>query len=217
MRLQNETSEKLLCVLNSEGFECKVYQYFPTLRVEFIADGDIDADGAFRAYHPNNTPGLDALSNAGHPGNWFGIETDRNGNPFIQGPSDPAPGFYVSGTAYEWPTFPKNNPRRFVDSETVPFIVVENYIRKRAQGTVLGCTARVTNIENRKSVDCVVADFGPLTKLGELSIAAAKAVGLDSNARHGGTDKPILKYELWPGSPGIVNNVTYKLIPAIAA
>jgi hypothetical protein len=57
-----------------------------------------------------------------------------------------------------------------------------------------------------KSVDCVVADRGPKNKIGELSIAAARAVGLPSSPRHGGTEKPEVLYELFPGvaAPGFV-------------
>lgn len=215
MRQLGETSEKLLCILTAEGFQCSVYQYFPSLRIEFTADGDIDADGAYRAYHPFSSKGLDNLGNAGHPGNWFGVVTDRNGKPFIQGPGDPAPGYYVSGTSYQWPQFPRDNPRRYLDAEKIPFIVIENYIRNRAKGVVLGCKARVTNTKNGKSVDCVVGDMGPLTKLGELSIAAANAIGLNGDPRSGGVDEPILKYELWPDQPAFVNGVTYNLIRAV--
>jgi hypothetical protein len=69
---------------------------------------------------------------------------------------------------------------------------------------VRGCKARVTR--GNKSVDCVVADKGPRDKIGELSIAAARAIGVPSSPRNGGTDKPELLYELWPGvaAPGFV-------------
>ncbi len=49
----------------------------------------IDADGAPKAYHPkpDDNKGLDALGNAGHPGNWWALVTDNgkpSGNPVIQ-------------------------------------------------------------------------------------------------------------------------------------
>lgn len=213
-RLPGETSEKLLGIFTAEGFVAAAWQYFPSLRICVTADGDIDADGAYHAYHPQSQKGLDALANAGHPGNWWGIATDRNGKPFIQQPGDPAPGFYVSTTSYQWPDFARDNPRKYLDSESIPFIVVENYIRNRGKGVVLGCKARVTNLRNGRSVDCVVGDMGPLIKIGELSIAAAVAIGLNGNPRSGGVDDPILKYELWPDVPAIVNGVTYDLIRA---
>lgn len=214
-RQPGETSEKLLCLLTAEGFDCEVYQYFPSNRIEFTADGDIDADGAYRAYHPDSASGLDLLANAGHPGNWFGIVTDRAGKPFVQQQGDPAPGFYVSSTAYQWAQFPKDNPRRYVDSETVSFMVVEGFIRNRAKGIVLGCMGRITNLHNGKVVDAGVFDIGPLSKLGEISIAAANALGISGNPRSGGVDAPILKYELWPDQPAHIGGVTYNLIRAV--
>ncbi len=60
----------------------------------------------------------------------------------------------------------------------------------------------------------MVGDLGPLTKIGELSIAAANAIGIDGNPKTGGTDKPILKYELWPDTPAVINGIRYALIKA---
>src|SRR5262249_49419827 len=50
----------------------------------------IDADGAFRAYHPNDRLGLDSLAHAGHQGNWWALVTDNgkaSGRPIVQGKS----------------------------------------------------------------------------------------------------------------------------------
>lgn len=188
---------------------------FPFGRVHLLADADIDADGSPHAYNPRSAMGLDNLFNAGHEGNWFGIATNRNGVPFIQLQSDPAPGFYVSTTAYKWMQYPANDPRRYVDSETVPFIVVEDFIRRRAKGVVLGCKARITNTTNGKSVDAVVADLGPLYKIGEISMAAAKAIGIPWSARTGGEERNVVQYELWPGVPAVVNGTTYNLVSAV--
>lgn len=183
-------------------------------RVHFVAKAAIDADGAYRAYHPDSKSGLDALAHAGKPGNWWGIVTDANGKPFIQGPNDPAPGFYVSATAYEWKGFKAHDPKRYVDSETVPYVVVSPSIRRAAKGVVMGCKAVITNTVTGQSVEAVVADIGPRQKIGELSIAAAKAVGVDGNPRSGGTEKKIIHYQIFPGTPAVVNGVKYNLIPA---
>src|SRR5580704_6936292 len=67
--------------------------------VLFNAGMDIDADGSPRAYNPVSSKGLDALANAGHPGNWWAIATTNgkaSGEPVIQVDPEPAPGFYVS-------------------------------------------------------------------------------------------------------------------------
>lgn len=182
-------------------------------RIEFTADADIDADGSPRAYHRDGR-GLDHLSNAGRPGNWFGIVTKNGqpwGEPVIQNGFDPEPGYYVSATSYQHTEFERNNPRRYVDSERVPFIVVPRLVARAVRGIVLGCAARVTHEETNKSVDCVVADFGPSRRLGELSIAAAVAIGIPSSPRTGGEERRIIRYEIWPGVAALVHGFTYKL------
>jgi hypothetical protein len=86
----------------------------------------IDADGAYRAYHPANK-GLDFLANGGKPGNWWALVTENgkpSGTPVVQGPADPAPGFYISTTSLEDPAFGRKDPRRYVDSESIPYIVL---------------------------------------------------------------------------------------------
>lgn len=183
-------------------------------RVHFTAKAAIDADGAYRAYHPKSQLGLDDLANAGHPGNWWGIVTDSKGRPFLQQSHDPYPGFYVSSTAYEWKGYAKSDPKRYVDSESVPYVVVSPLIRNAAKGIVLGCKARITNSLTGQHVDAVVADIGPRQKIGEVSIAAAKAIGLSGSARSGGTERKIIAYELWPGIAAVVNGITYDLISA---
>jgi hypothetical protein len=197
----------ILCTLQGVN----VTQYFDG-RIEFTADADIDADGSPHAYHPDSRRGLDDLANAGHPGNWWGIAVNGFGHPIIQTARDPAPGYFVSTTAYEWTAYDKSDPRRYVDSEEVPFIVVENFIRRRAKGIVLGCRCRVTNELNGKNVEGVVADIGPLNKIGELSIAAAEAIGIPSSPRTGGEPKHVITYELFPGEPAVIGGKTYNLI-----
>src|ERR1019366_5819990 len=83
----------------------------------------IDADGAPNAYHPDNS-GLDDLTNAGTPGNWEGLAKDRNGEPFVQGPGDPFPGYYVSSTALADRTRPVRDPLRYVDASNIPYVVL---------------------------------------------------------------------------------------------
>jgi hypothetical protein len=83
----------------------------------------IDADGAPNAYHPDNT-GLDDLANAGTPGRWEGLAKDADGEPIIQGPNDPFPGYYVSATALADRSKPANDPTRYVDASKIPFVVL---------------------------------------------------------------------------------------------
>lgn len=208
------TNFKVLAKVNSEGFECEIglYDEDGVERVEFVADADIDADGAPHAYHPDDI-GLDALHNAkGSDGSFVGVLTDQDGEPLVQDEDDSAPGYYISTTSYAYQGLPSNVQRRYVNSEEVPFIVVPPVIIRETAGVVMGCRAKVTNLENGMTVDCIVADRGPSKKTGEISIAAAKALGINSNPRTGGEDRPIMKYEIWPGQPGTVDGTLVALM-----
>ncbi len=116
----------------------------------FKAAMAIDADGAPNAYHPIPGRGLDHLANAGHPGNWYVVVTDtghRNCKPVVQGPRDPAPGFYVSPTVLQDRPHARTDPRRYVDSASIPYISLPGH-----HGTILraalGDIAMVTNGHN---------------------------------------------------------------------
>ena len=83
----------------------------------FEAGMAINADGAYRAYHPTPGKGLDYLANAGEPGNWWALVTDTgkpSGRPVVQGAADPAPGYYVSTTSLADPARKKADPTRYV-------------------------------------------------------------------------------------------------------
>lgn len=165
----------------------------------FVAGMRIDADGAPRAYHPRGAPGLDFLANAGGPGNWFGIITDRAGHPVVQSPRDPAPGFYVSPTSLQDPSRAVTDPRRYVDASTIPYIVLPGLVRDRGR-VRLGDFAVVRNRANGKVAFAIYADGGPAGKLGEGSIALAKALRIPSSPKHGGTDRKEVAYVVFSGS-----------------
>ena len=161
----------------------------------------VDADGAYRAYHPNNRLGLDSIEHAGRRGDWGALATDTgkpNGRPVIQKKGDPAPGYYVSMTAlYDSSIVDERNPRRFVDAASVPYVVLPPEGFKRAR---LGDFAMVMNRENGKVVGAIIADeSAPELPMGEGSIALAEMLGIDSNARTGGTDEGVV-YIIYPGS-----------------
>lgn len=204
--------------------------------VVFTAAARLDGDGANGqfgqppCYAPTTFAGktLDDLRNAGGPGNWFGVVTDTGettGTPIVQGPGDPCPGAYVSATSlhlrgHDGSVLPDRSPFKYVDSATVPFVVVPLTIIAGVQGIVMGCRAVVTNTDNGRSVEAVVADRGPSQKLGEISLACARAIGVPVNeaARHpansGGTDSHTIRYQLFPGTAAIVGGVTYPLQPS---
>lgn len=170
-----------------------------------LAGMAIDGDGAngqtsAPVYAPKGfTPEpLDFLANAGKPGNWFGVITDRSGEPVTQGSDDPAPGAYISATSYEHRKFEKFDPRRYVDSNDVVYIVLPSHWRAQAKGVVLGCHATVRDNKTGKTVNAAVLDFGPKAKIGEASIACARAFGIPSSPKNGGTEEKRFRYTFWP-------------------
>jgi hypothetical protein len=58
----------------------------------------------------------------------------------------------------------------------------------------------------------MVGDVGPSKKIGEISIAAARAVHMPASPRSGGEDNKIVKYEIFPGRKATINGVTYPLM-----
>ena len=154
----------------------------------------IDADGAPNAYHPENV-GLDDLANAGTPGRWEGLAKDADGEPYIQGPDDPFPGFYISCTALSDRTKEHLDPTRFVDASKIPYVVLPGDI-SRDTGARLGDFAVVTNLRTGRSSYAIFADIGTF---GEGSVALAEKLGIWPDARNGGTRGGVL-YLVFPGS-----------------
>lgn len=165
----------------------------------FCAGMSINADGSPHAYHPDDGMGLDYLDNAGKPGDWYGIVTDKDGVPVLQNLDDPAPGYYVSPTSLANFAYDESNPLRYVDSETIPFIALPP---SHLHGAKLGDLAMVVNTRNGKHCGAIYADNGPNNHIGEGSIALAKALDIPSSPKKGGCDGGIV-YVIFPGSdPG---------------
>jgi hypothetical protein len=154
----------------------------------------IDADGAPNAYNPENT-GLDDNSNAGQPGHWDGVLEDEYGNPLVQGPEDPFPGYYISCTALSDRMKERHDPTRFVDASKIPYIALPGDLA-RETGARLGDLAVVYNQRNGRFSYAIFADIGTF---GEGSIALADNLGIWSDARDGGRQSGIL-YLVFPGS-----------------
>ena len=157
----------------------------------------IDADGAPNAYHPDNT-GLDDLANAGEPGHWQGLAKNEDGQPFVQGPDDPFPGYYVSATALSDRTKPVSDPSRYVDASKIPFIVLPGGLARELEARP-GDFAAVFNLQNGKNTYAIFGDIGPFDRIGEGSMALAENLGIRSDARNGGARRGIL-YLVFPGS-----------------
>jgi hypothetical protein len=163
----------------------------------FTSGMTIDADGAPNAYHPDNT-GLDDLSNAGAPGNWEGLAKDGNGDPFVQGPGDPFPGYFVSATALSDRSRPVSDPLRYVDASKIPYIVLPGDLA-RELGARPGDFAFVLNQRNSKGSFAIFGDVGPFDRIGEGSVALAENLGIRSDARNGGA-RGRIQYLVFPGS-----------------
>jgi len=161
----------------------------------------VDGDGHPECYHPEDSPGLDYLANAGDTGNWWGIscDPDTTGKPYVQTSSDPAPGFYVSTTALADGAFPKSSPSKYVNSGTVPFIVLPSNPKFSGNQT-LGDLAMVFNNANGKYTFAIYADIGPSNQIGEGSMALADALGIPNSPKTGGTSNETLAVIFFPGS-----------------
>lgn len=179
---------------------------------------DIDADGANGqhgkppAYAPEsfNGPTLDDLADAGHPGDWWALVTDGSGQPIVQGSSDPCPGAYISTTSLLL-TEDQKSPYCYVDAATVPYLVVCAGVTDSVGPMVMGCRAVLTNTEKNIKVEAVVGDGGNTNEMGEISQAAAEALGIPGNARGVDTSEHLLTMEIYPGTPAVVDGVTYPL------
>jgi hypothetical protein len=166
----------------------------------FRAGMTIDADGSPHAYHPNGHSGLDALANAMNGSKFVGVVTNASGDPVVQGPNDPAPGFFVSPTSLADASISsRRDPRRYVNSETVPYIALSGAAKMQNLVT-LGDFVAVYNGHTDKLAFAIYADIGPRSRLGEGSIALAEALNIPSSPRIGGEEKRRILYVVFAGS-----------------
>lgn len=182
--------------------------------MQFTAAMACCADGSPIAYGPNNS-GQDYTANAGYPGNWWGVVTNKSGRPIIQdGKSEAKPhkGFYISCTAYFRSEYPEADVRRWLDARTVPYVVIPHDLRGKVPPVVLGCRATVEC--DGKIIECVMGELGPAGSLGEASQAVCDFYGLSSNPRNGGTANKKYLYRIYPGVAAKVNGEQFRLIPA---
>lgn len=158
----------------------------------------IDSDGAPNAYAlpGSGLIGLDSIGNAGTPGHWYGLACDAFGKPYVQGPSDPAPGYGVSPTALVDHMRQGKDPRRYVDASMVPYLVTPPELI-RDNGIRLGDLAAVKRLD--KLAFAIVADVGPHGHYGEGSPALAELLGVPSSPRDGGCSYGVT-YVIFPGS-----------------
>lgn len=181
--------KKLITVINN----VKVWQLVNSSQCYFFKSKmAIDADGSPRAYHPKNI-GLDDLRHAGSKGHWWGIATNKNGKPFVQTAKDPYPGYYVSTTSLCDARYPEHDPRKYVNSEKIPYIALPPELVKLSN-TKLGDVGYVYNTKTQKGSFVIFADTGPKGKIGEGSIYLAKKLGINDSPRIGGQTSGVIYF-----------------------
>lgn len=105
------------------------------------------------------------------------------------------------------------NGGKYLNADKDKYIVIPPQIRKMIIPVVMGCQARLTNLETHISNSAVIGDIGPSDKTGEAAYCLAKIVNSTIGHNHGDLNK-IYLYELWPGVPAKVGDKRYKLEPA---
>jgi hypothetical protein len=130
---------------------------------EIVVRMAVDVDGAPKSYGPNDKEALDFELNAHvgarRSGKIVGYLTDNKGKPIVQGPDDPAPGFFVSTTRY---TDIRNNretdPRRYVNAAEINYTLLAS--SAPAKGVVPGDFCVVQAVKKNKTVFAIVGDSG---------------------------------------------------------
>ncbi|MES1228233.1 MAG: hypothetical protein ABUL72_06140, partial [Armatimonadota bacterium] len=145
----------------------------------FTADLSVDADGCPRAYSQDNK-GIEDIGNA--TSKTTGklspdvIVLKKNGTPFIQTATDPAPGFLISQTALRDNTKAASHPEDptcYVDALTIPYIVIPG---GATGGALPGHAALVISKSTGVRVMAIVGDVGGKNIAGEASMFCAGLV-----------------------------------------
>jgi hypothetical protein len=165
--------------------------------VLFHAGMFVDADGAPNAYGPHNR-GLDFTTNALRGGRFLSVALHPDGSPVIQR-SGRFKGYYVSTTSLHNAAGSPATPTTYVDARKIPYIVLPPEFMQQF-GVALGDLAVVTNQRNGRTSFAIFADVGPHGKIGEGSVALARALGLNDDPRHGGTGNASIAYLVFPKS-----------------
>ena len=105
------------------------------------------------------------------------------------------------------------NGGKYLNADKDKYTVVPPQIRSMVPPVVMGCHARVTNMQTGVVSEAVVGDIGPKDKTGECAYCLAKILN-PSITYNTGDDRRTYLYELWPGKPAVVDGKEYALQPA---
>ena len=175
----------------------------------------VDADGAPNAYHPADVPntcpatgrGIDCLAAAGYPdGSWWQTvlvaDPEDPTRPAIQ-QDGPYKGFFVSMTSLRNTAFAgPASTASYVDAAAIPYIVLPAPIYRTDGMGEMGDIGFATNLDTGQTTPFVIADEGPVERLGEASVAFWHALGVQApNPRNGeGLPDGRIAYVVFPGS-----------------
>lgn len=113
-------------------------------------------------------------------------------------------------TSLHFPARP-NPAGKPIDADKVPYAVAPPVILYAVTPMVLGCRVHLRNRRNGRECEAVCADVGPHTKIGEISMEAARRLGIPPSPTTGGEDSHVVEYTFFPGAPAVVDGRTYEL------
>jgi hypothetical protein len=90
----------------------------------------------------------------------------------------------------------------YLDAETVSYGALPPDIIKAVPGVVLGCRGTAYDPRTGRTVELVAGDVAPHLihkRLGEISMAACRELGISPSPINGGEDDAIIQYTWWPG------------------
>jgi hypothetical protein len=93
------------------------------------------------------------------------------------------------------------------------YIVVPPKVRTGVPPVVMGCQARITDLNTARWESAVMGEIGPSDKTGEAAICLAQLLNPQVSA-NSGDSRRIYLYEIFPGTPAVVNGKRYHLQPA---
>lgn len=198
-----------LCAVALAGFVPRLMGATPRQRAQpfelLTHRMDVDVDGAPRAYGPPGSNALDYLRDAHHMGVMHApvvgylTEDAPPHRPIVQGPDDPAPGYYVSQTAYEDESVEnERDPRRYVDATKINYVVLGH--RARRMGARLGDFVAVYSKRTHRSVFGIVGDSGnPSGDEGSLHLLQSLGYPF-RNGKTYAVEHPEIVIRFYPGS-----------------
>jgi hypothetical protein len=189
---------------DSSAYRLTIYKVAREKAVCFKAGLGIDASGSPRAYSPSNLGLLD--KNGGKDPltkKWTAVVKKKR-EPVYQDGSCVYPGFFVSKTSLKIKGYKRTDYRRYVDSDSIPYIALPRKVSKK-MNLKLGDIALVYNTKNKKYCYAVFANVVSKNAIGQGSIRLAHELGLNVYLnKHGrikgGEEQATILYVLFPGS-----------------